>query len=124
MQFNINALLSKLFDDFENHFKMKLLSVADGSFDGIYNARFSGIQKKKLKPANGFNIPSEEIQDNLVEHCIDQGNNLFLVPSRATDGKVYLVDMSHGCCECKVNLSSYIQNCLHGKLPGTCVKII
>ena len=40
--------IKEIFDDFEVHFKMKLLSAADGSFDGIYNARFSGIQKKKF----------------------------------------------------------------------------
>ena len=34
-QFYVNALLQKLSLDFEEHFKIRLLSIADGSFDGI-----------------------------------------------------------------------------------------
>ena len=41
-QFNINQLLDKLMDEFEHHFKVKLLSVADGSFDGTYSSRYGG----------------------------------------------------------------------------------
>lgn len=42
-QFNINQLLDKLLNDFEQHFKIKLLSVADGTFDGIFSGRFKGL---------------------------------------------------------------------------------
>ena len=45
-QFNINMLLDKLMNDFEDHFKLRLLSVADGTFDGIYSRRFKGFQNK------------------------------------------------------------------------------
>ena len=41
-QFNINMLLDKLISEFEQHFKIKLLSVADGSFDGVYSRRYGG----------------------------------------------------------------------------------
>ena len=44
-QFNVNMLLDKLLKEFENHFKLKLLSVADGTFDGIYSNRFKGTSK-------------------------------------------------------------------------------
>lgn len=78
------------------------MSVADGSYDGIFSSRFCG--KQKSKSGNGFKIPSEEIQKELVAKCVDQGNNLFLVPSKSIDGEMYLVDMSLGRCECKVML--------------------
>ena len=44
-QFNVNMLLDKLFSEFEDHFKVKLLSIADCTFDGIYSQRFFGISK-------------------------------------------------------------------------------
>ena len=34
-QYNVNMLLDKLLTDFEHHLKLKLMSVADGTFDGI-----------------------------------------------------------------------------------------
>ena len=47
-QFNVNMLLDKLFSEFEEHFKIKLLSLADGTFDRVYSKcfmRFSKTQK-------------------------------------------------------------------------------
>ena len=47
-QFNVNMLLDKLFSVFEEHFKIKLLSLADGTFDRVYSKcfmRFSKTQK-------------------------------------------------------------------------------
>jgi len=41
-QYNINMLLNKLMDDFEQHFKLRLISASDGTFDGIYSNRFKG----------------------------------------------------------------------------------
>ena len=41
-QFNINMLLDKLMSEFEQHFKIRLLSVADGTFDGTYSSRYKG----------------------------------------------------------------------------------
>ena len=43
-QYNINQLLDKLINEFEEHFKTKLLSVADGTFDGVYSGRFKGLK--------------------------------------------------------------------------------
>ena len=44
-QFNVNMLLYKLFSEFEEHFKIKLLSLTDGTFDGVYSKRFTGFSK-------------------------------------------------------------------------------
>ena len=47
-QFNVNMFLDKLFSEFEEHFKIKLLSLADGTFDRVYSKcfmRFSKTQK-------------------------------------------------------------------------------
>ena len=40
--YNVNALIDKIFVDFEKHYQLKLLSIADGTFDGIYSRRFMG----------------------------------------------------------------------------------
>ena len=36
-QFNINMLLDKVIGEFKDHYKHRLLSVADGTFDGVYS---------------------------------------------------------------------------------------
>ena len=51
-QFNINMLLDKIMTQFEEHFKIKLLSVADGTFDGIYSNRYKG--RDYVIPGNIF----------------------------------------------------------------------
>ena len=102
-QFNINALLLKLFDDFEEHFKVKLLSLADGTYDGIYSQRFKGLNKNNRLASNGYNITQEDVIDRVVPLCNNQGGNLFLVPSKSVPGKLYVVDMSLGPCECLVS---------------------
>ena len=37
-QYNINMLFDKLMVDFEDHFNLRLLSVADGTFDGVFHS--------------------------------------------------------------------------------------
>lgn len=39
-QYNIDMLFDKLMLEFEDHFKRRLLSVADGTFDVVYSYRF------------------------------------------------------------------------------------
>ena len=39
-QYNINTLFDKLMVEFEDHFKRRLLSVANGIFDSVYSHRF------------------------------------------------------------------------------------
>lgn len=99
--FNINALLRKLFEDFEDHFKFKLLSIADGSYDGIFSRRFRGMTKT-TSGISGYTVPSSEVQDRIVAGCVPHGRNIFSVPSKTDTDKTYVVDMTLGCCECKV----------------------
>ncbi|XP_066917456.1 uncharacterized protein [Clytia hemisphaerica] len=47
-QFNINMLLDKLMVEFEDHYKNRLLSIADSTFDGVYSQRFKQIKLKKV----------------------------------------------------------------------------
>ena len=42
IKYNIIMLIKKLMENFDDHFKLRLLSVADRSFDGIYSSRFKG----------------------------------------------------------------------------------
>ena len=97
-QFNVNALLVKIFEDFMEHFKFKLFSIADNSFDGIFSRRFKGYSKNKN---SGFIVPAVDVQNDLLKRTISLGQNLFLVPSKSTES-VYQVDMSIGICDCYI----------------------
>ena len=48
-QFNINMLFDKVMGEFEDHYKRRLLSVADGTFDGVYSQRFRGNKYQTTK---------------------------------------------------------------------------
>ena len=98
-QFNINALLEKLFEDFEDHFKVKPLSVADKTFDGVFSRRFKGLGKKSSDTV-GFNIPDSHIVELVLKNCLKLASNLFQVPSKTDTNKSYVVAMSISCCEC------------------------
>ena len=63
-EYNLVALFDRLTIDLENHYKEKLLSVIDGSFDGHYRRRFMGKQKQKNDGTQGFKVPSEETQES------------------------------------------------------------
>ena len=43
--YNVNELINKLFTEFESHYQLKLMSVADSTFDGIFSRRFKGMFK-------------------------------------------------------------------------------
>ena len=58
-QFNVNMLLDKLFSEFEEHFKIKLLSFADGPFDGVYSKRFMGFSKNEKTGIDFFVVSKE-----------------------------------------------------------------
>ncbi|CAH1242429.1 Hypp6685 [Branchiostoma lanceolatum] len=49
--------------DLEDHYKTKLLSLADGSYDGSYRRRFMGTGKDG---AAGFRVPTEEEQSTYL----------------------------------------------------------
>ena len=48
-QYNINGLIEKLLEDFNHHYENKSLSVANGSFDGVYSKRFMGRGKSNTE---------------------------------------------------------------------------
>ena len=58
-QYNVNGLIEKLLEDFNHHYENKLLSVANGSFDGVYSKRFMGRGKSNTEGV-GFKMPSPE----------------------------------------------------------------
>ena len=58
-QFNVNMLLDKLFSEFEEHFKIKLLSLAAGTFDGVYSKRFMGFSKTQKAGIDFFLVSKE-----------------------------------------------------------------
>ena len=98
-EYNINGLLEKLLCDFDQHFEEKLLSVASGSFDGVYSRRFSGEKKKKGEL--GFCIPeSSTMKDYFIDKMFPLGNNVFIVPS-LSNPTMYIVDMNSGVCSCE-----------------------
>ena len=104
-EYNINALLQKLLVDFNNHYKDKLLSVASGSFDGIYSRRYLGKKRGKKdnkKDGVSFRVPTLDEQNKALEGIIALENNVFVVPSLSGDQTLnYLVDMTAGVCSCK-----------------------
>lgn len=102
-EININGLLDKLTNEFADHYKVKLLNVASGKFDGTYSCRFKGLEKKKNE-GQGFKLPSPNTQTTMANNVISLGQNLFRVPSSTKDGIFYLVDMNVGICECPQGL--------------------
>jgi len=97
---NINGLLEKLTKDFNNHYKLKLLSVANGRFDGIYSRRFMG--KSKGSEGVGFKLPSESVLVTLSAKIVHSNTSIFFVPSFTDPSIQYCVDTELGICECHV----------------------
>lgn len=54
------------------HYTAKLLSIADGSFDGVHSGRFKGLMK---------NIPPVDVLDEIANNVISVGHGLVNVPS-------------------------------------------
>ena len=101
-EYNINGLLEKLLVDFDNHYKDKLLSVASGTFDGVYSRRYRGKDRTgrgTKKEGISYQIPSFDDQKKALEASVTLGNEVFVVPSLTTDTN-YLVDMTAGVCSC------------------------
>lgn len=53
------------------HYTAKLLSIADGSFDGVYSGRFKGLVK---------NTPLVDVLDEIANNMISVGYEIFKVP--------------------------------------------
>ena len=88
-EYNVNGLIDRLINDFNDHFKDKLLSIASGSFDGVYSSRFIGKEKIK-NTGQGYNLPNSTVAEEhfrLVQHV---GHNTFLVPTYTDHFIMYL----------------------------------
>ena len=97
-EININGLLDKLLIDFMDHYKVKLLNISSGKFDGTYAPRFKGLTKSK--GGLGFKLPNKAQIDTVLSKLVKLSENIFVVPSFSTDGVVYTVDMNVGVYEC------------------------
>lgn len=73
-EYNVVGLVEKLTTDFEDHYKDKLLPIADGSFDGQYRQRFMGKGKDGRV---GFNNPNEEEHSQYLQ-TVEQLATMFL----------------------------------------------
>ena len=82
--------MGKLVNELENYYTTKLLSVADGSFDGIYSFRFKGQ----------VSLPSAAKLTELCEGVVSVGVEVFHVDSFRVPDTKYLVDMNLGVCQC------------------------
>ena len=90
-EYNLVALLDRLTIDLENYFKGKLLSVADGGFDGHCRRRFMGKKKHKGDGGQGFKVPSEDIQKKFLETVQQFPNGIFQICSVSQDNKWYVL---------------------------------
>ena len=65
----------------EDHYKKKLLLIADGSYDGHYRRRFSGKGKTKKDGAQGFVLPTEDEKLRFAETIKKFPNDVLGVES-------------------------------------------
>lgn len=77
-EYNVVGLIDKLTIHLEDHFKNKLLSIADGSYDGVYRHRFMG---KGKDGSTGFKVPDKKDLDAILSTVENFGNNVFKVGS-------------------------------------------
>ncbi|XP_078663943.1 uncharacterized protein LOC144907042 [Branchiostoma floridae x Branchiostoma belcheri] len=96
-EYNVVGLLDRITTDLEDHYKTKLLSLADGSFDGHNRHRFMG---KGKDGATGFPIPTPEQQSTYLSSVQQFDNNIFTIASGSRPEQSYTVDMTVGVCSC------------------------
>ena len=77
-EYNVVGLIDKLTIDLEDHYKNKLLSIADGRYDGVYRHRFMG---KGKGGSTGFKVPDKKDLDAILSTVENIGNNVFKVGS-------------------------------------------
>ena len=87
-EYNVVGLLDKLTIDLEDHYKNKLLSIADGSYDGLYRHRFMG---KGKDGSTGFKVPDKKQLDTYLSTVRDFGNNIFKVGSASDTSQRYSI---------------------------------
>ena len=88
-EYNVVGLFDKLTIDLENHYKDKLLSIADGSFDGNFGHRFLGKDKQKADGGQDFKVPTQLEQKTYLEKVKVYENNVFEVPSLSEEDSRY-----------------------------------
>ena len=76
-EYNVVGLITKISVELENHYKDKLLSVADGSFDGLYRRPFMG---KGMDGSTGFKFPDAN-ECIILLSIVEKFNNVFKVGS-------------------------------------------
>ena len=89
-EYNVVALLDRLLTDLDSHYKEKLLSIADGSFDGHFRRRFKGKGKTKKDGGQGFIIPTEDEQLRFAETVKKFPNDIFEVESLSKENVRYV----------------------------------
>lgn len=77
-EYNVIGLVDKLTVELQDHYKDKLLSIADGSFDGQYRRRFMG---KGKDGGTGFKVPNANELDIYLSSIEKFDNNVFKVGS-------------------------------------------
>ena len=95
-EYNVLGLTDKLTTNLEAHYQAKLLSIAEGSFDGIYSGRFKGLVK---------NLPPINVLDEIAMQVESVGSETFKVPSFSNPDITYLVDMNLARCECPKDMN-------------------
>ena len=88
--YNINELIEMITGPLDNHYQNRLLSVANGSFSGVYSDRFKGFDIAK---------DSKMLSETEV---IDPSKLIYRVPSASVSGKYYDVDMNAAFRTCPV----------------------
>jgi hypothetical protein len=88
-EYNVVALIGRITVDLENHYKDKMLSIADGSFDGSFRSRFIG-KGRKVDPT-GYKIPTEEEKRIFMETIKTFPNDVFEVQSLSDVEKRYSI---------------------------------
>lgn len=70
-------------------FKDKLLSIADGSFDGHFRGRFLGKDKQKVDGGQGFKLPTLQEQRKYLEKVKAYDHKVFEVSSFSEEDMRY-----------------------------------
>ena len=96
--------------DLMEHYKIKLLNVSTGKFDGCYSRRFKGLGNSKGESA-GFKVPEKEEKERILNDVVSIGEKLYSVPSFTNRDVTYTVDMNIGICECHEGLNGSV--CKH-----------
>ena len=89
-EYNVVALLERLLVDLVDHYKEKLLSIADGSFDGHFGRRFRGKGKTRKDGSQGFVIPTEDERLRFAETVKIYPNDIFEVESLSKENIRYV----------------------------------